>query len=106
VLSLQLVYRRLAGIDQGLKGRPLQLIKEIALVDLSPLDKQPLFEKARDPGDEHNPADRLDPANELIALGNLLALRAHHADGRGAAWSGLCRDVPRKQVKREQQRKT
>jgi Aldehyde dehydrogenase family len=94
VLSLQLVHRRLAGIDQGLKGGLLQLVKQIALVDLSPLDKQPLFEKASDPGDQYNPADRLDPADELIALGNLLALRADHADGRGTARSGLCRYAP------------
>ncbi len=82
MLRLQLGDIGLAVVDLGLERRLLEQIKEVALLDLGALDKQPLFEKGGDPGNQRHPPDRLDAADELVGLGDLLALGRHHADGR------------------------
>ena len=82
MLRLELGDIGLVVIDLGLERRLLEQIEEVALLDLGALDKQPLFEKGGDPGDQRHPPDRLDAADEFIGLGDLLALGRHHADCR------------------------
>ena len=94
-------YGRLVGVDLGLKRRLLEQIEQIALLDLGALDKQPLFEKRGDPGDERHPAHRLDAADELVGLGDLLALGAHHADRRRPARRRLRPRLNRQQGERK-----
>src|SRR6185369_17831128 len=85
VLRLQLIHSRLVGLDLSLKGRLLEKVEEIALLDLRALHKEPLFKKGGDPGDERYPPHRLDAADELVALSDLLTLGAHDADRRRPA---------------------
>ena len=66
VLRLQLRHGGFGGLDLGLKGRLLDEVQEIALLDLRALDKHSLLEKAGDPGHERNAAHRLNSANEFV----------------------------------------
>ena len=68
VLRFELRDIRLVGVDLRLKRRLLEEVEEIALLDLGALDKQPLFEKGGDPGDQRHPPDRLDAADKLVGL--------------------------------------
>ena len=68
VLRLQLRHGGFGGLDLGLKGRLLDEVQEIALLDLRALDKHSLLEKAGDPGHERNAAHRLNSANEFVGL--------------------------------------
>ncbi len=103
MLRLELGNTRLGSIDLCLKRRLFDLIEQVALLDFATLDKQPLFEKARDPSHQRHPVHRLNPANKLIALGDLLLLGAYHADRGWPAWCRLCQGPGRKQPKRKGQ---
>ena len=82
VLRFELSDIGLVVLDLRLKRRLFELVEEIPLFDLGALDKEPLFEKGGDPGNQCHTSDRLDPPDELIGLRDLLALGAHHPDRR------------------------
>src|SRR5262249_38782248 len=82
VLRLELGDIGFVGIDLGPERRLLEQIEEVALLDLGPLDKLPLFEKRGNARDQRYPPDRLNAADEFVALGDLLAFGPDHADRR------------------------
>ena len=82
VLRFELGDVGLVVLHLRLKRRLLEEVKKITLLDLGALDKEPLFEKRADPGDQRHPAYRLDAADKLVGFGDLLALGAHHPDRR------------------------
>ena len=72
----------LVEVHLRLKRRLLELVEQIALLDLGALDKQPLFEKRGDPCNERHPPDRLDAPDKLVGLRDLLPFGAHDPDRR------------------------
>ena len=98
MLRLQLLHRRMAGLNLRLIRGLLEAVKQVTLVDLGTLHKELLLEECGDPGDERDPPDRLDAADELVALGYLLVLGAHHANRRRATGRRLSLGPGRKQT--------
>ncbi len=71
----------------------------------APSTKSRSVKERADPGNERHPPHRLDAADELVALGDLLALGAHHAHC-GRPRCRLCRGRSGKREKKPQERLT
>jgi hypothetical protein len=85
VLRFELGDIGLVEIDLRLVGRLFEQVEKIALFDLGALDKQSLFQKRADPGDQRHTPNRLDAADKFVRLGDLPLGDADYPDRRRPA---------------------